>query len=131
MFCKRNMIADLINPFGSLIRIFDIFHCQIRSSSCDKLLIDRHPFCYSSSKTSKTYSCIFQIGINHLSALPAAKCIHKRLGAFKMIQCHKRFNSLFQKIINQLIIESQSFFIGNKSFIRHNPAPGKSHAVCL
>ena len=96
MFGKGNMIAHLVDIAQILNRILFIVAVEVSGCGCDQLLIDGNPCLYPAFEMSEADFRIGRIGINHLSALPAAEGFDECLRAFKVIKRYQRFNIVFK-----------------------------------
>ncbi len=70
-------------------------------------------------------------GSHTLPGFPAIVFFHQGIGKVKVIQGHKGFNALFQKTVNDLVVEPDSILIHIPVPIRYDPGPGHGKAVHL
>ena len=87
------------------------------------LLVQRNPVFHLTPESCKQSLCVIYIIVNNLPAFPALIFVDKSLRQVPVINRHHRLNSVFQTLINDILIKCNALFIYFSCAFRINSGP--------
>ena len=63
-------------------------------------------------KWGEAHLGIPQVMVDHLPIQPAAEGVHQGLGALKVVEGYQGLDTLFQQVVDELVVEGQTLGVG-------------------